>query len=182
MSGRLVLVVGPSGAGKDTLIAAARAALAEDPRFVFPRRDVTRPAVVAIEDHDSVSEAEFAARLERGAYALNWDAHGLRYGLPSSIADDIAAGRVVVCNGSRAMTEAAARQFAGTRVILIEASPDIRAQRLAKRGRESASEIAARLARETPDVPAGAIRINNSGAIGAGAAAFLAALRSMATD
>ena len=79
MAGRLVLVVGPSGAGKDTLIAAGRAALGEDPRFVFPRRVVTRPAVAALEDHESVSPEAFAAARQAGAFALDWEAHGLCY-------------------------------------------------------------------------------------------------------
>ena len=79
----LVLVVGPSGAGKDTLINAAREALAGDRRFAFPRRVVTRPAVAALEDHDSVTRAEFALQEANGAYALSWEAHGLHYGLPA---------------------------------------------------------------------------------------------------
>src|SRR5664279_1853677 len=103
MSGRLVLVVGPSGAGKDTLIAAAKAALADDRRFVFPRRVVTREAIAALEEHDSVSAAEFALREAQGAYALSWAAHGLRYGLPARLVDDLAAGRVIVVNASRTM-------------------------------------------------------------------------------
>ena len=59
MPGCLVLVVGPSGAGKDTLIRLARAALAGDPRYVFPRRLVTRPPS-ADEDNDQIDEAAFA--------------------------------------------------------------------------------------------------------------------------
>jgi phosphonate metabolism protein PhnN/1,5-bisphosphokinase (PRPP-forming) len=182
MGGTLVLVVGPSGAGKDTLIGAAKTALAADKRFVFARRVVTRDSIAAIEDHESVSADEFARHAQAGAYALSWMAHGLSYGLPVRLVNDLAAGRVVVANGSRAMIKAAAAKFAGTRVLLIEASPAIRAARLGGRGRESAAEIAERLAREVPDVPAGAIRIDNSGALEMGTERFIAALRTIADD
>lgn len=175
----LVLVVGPSGAGKDTLINAAKSALAGDERYVFPRRVVTRHAIASLEDHDSVTPEEFALRAANGAYALSWEAHGLRYGLPASIRDDIAAGRVVVMNGSRAMVGAARETFPGTVVILVDASADVRAQRLAGRGRESAAEVAARLAREAPaDIP-NAIRVDNSGAVAEGISRFLTALRAL---
>jgi len=181
-AGRLVLVVGPSGAGKDTLIAAAKAALADDPRYAFPRRVVTREAVAELEDHESVNAEEFARRKALGAYALSWEAHGLAYGLPASLRDDIAAGRIVVVNGSRAMTKAAAAMFPRTAILLIEATPEVRARRLAGRGRETEAEIAARLGREVPDTQAGAIRIDNSGALEEGASRFLKALRVLASD
>ena len=42
--GRLILVVGPSGAGKDTLLGLAKAACAEDSGIVYPRRVITREA------------------------------------------------------------------------------------------------------------------------------------------
>jgi ribose 1,5-bisphosphokinase len=176
----LVLVVGPSGAGKDTLINATRAAFAGDPRFVFPRRVVTRQAIAALEDHDSVTPTEFAVQEANGAYALSWEAHGLRYGLPASIEADIAAGRVVVMNGSRAMVAAAKEKFAGTIALLVEASPAVRARRLAGRGRETAAEIEARLAREVGTPLPDAVRIDNSGDVGEGTARFLAALRGFA--
>ena len=83
-AGALVLVVGPSGAGKDTLIAAARTALAGDGRFVFPRRIITRSAS-RWEDHDTLDEAQFSAALAAGQFAAHWRAHGLYYALPVSI-------------------------------------------------------------------------------------------------
>jgi ribose 1,5-bisphosphokinase len=175
----LVLVVGPSGAGKDTLINAAKSELAGDRRFVFPRRVVTRPAFVALEDHDSVTPQEFALQEANGAYALSWDAHGLKYGLPVSIEDDVAAGRVVVMNGSRAMVGAAREKFPGTVVVLIGATPEVRALRLAGRGRETAAEVAARLAREVDAPIPHAVLVDNSGDLEAGKARFLAALRAL---
>jgi phosphonate metabolism protein PhnN/1,5-bisphosphokinase (PRPP-forming) len=178
----LVLVVGPSGAGKDTLINAAKAALAGDPGFVFPRRVVTRPAVAALEDHDSVSPEQFALQEANGAYALSWEAHGLRYGLPASLVPDLDAGRVVVMNGSRTMTGAAIERFPGTRIVLIEATPERRAERLAGRGRESAAEIRERLSRELAVPLPDAIRIDNSGPLELGVSRFVAALRARRDD
>jgi ribose 1,5-bisphosphokinase len=176
----LVLVVGPSGAGKDTLINAARAELAHDRRFVFPRRVVTRPAVAAHEDHDSLTPEQFAQEEADGAYALSWDAHGLKYGLPASIAGHLEAGRVVVANGSRAVAGTARKLFPGTVVVVIGAAPQVRAVRLAARGRETAAEVTARLAREVDPQIADAVLVDNSGDLETGIARFLAALRALA--
>src|SRR5580692_8194818 len=96
----LVLVVGPSGAGKDTLLDAARRAVADDPRFRFVRRVITRPAEAGGEAHEAVTDAEFATR----DFALAWQAHGLRYGIPADIAADLQSGRVLVANSSRGIT------------------------------------------------------------------------------
>ena len=176
MAGRLVLVVGPSGAGKDTLIAAAKSALADDPRYVFPKRIITRQAMAEAEDHETVSPGQFDQMRRNGAFALDWDAHGLSYGLPASLRGDLAAGRTVVFNGSRAAVAEARRRFEALTVVLIEARPEVRAARLAGRGRESEAEIATRLAREIGDPLPGAVLVDNSGALADGVAAFLAAL------
>jgi ribose 1,5-bisphosphokinase len=144
--GRLILVVGPSGAGKDTLIDLARKALAEDASVVFPRRVVTRPAS-AFEDHDTLSEADFSHALRVGAFALSWEAHGLRYGVPAGVDGEISAGRTVVCNVSRTIIGAARVRYSLVTVVLITAPADVLAERLAARARSSDGEIARRLAR-----------------------------------
>src|SRR5205814_1958275 len=79
--GELVLIVGPSGAGKDTLIGLVRDRLAGDPAVVFPRRVVTR-APSPDEENEFLTETEFARRAQAGAFALSWGAHGLHYGVP----------------------------------------------------------------------------------------------------
>ena len=71
--GHLILVVGPSGAGKDTLIAGARAACVGDRSVVFPGRVITRPST-ASEDHDSISQETFAQAVAVGDFSLWWDA------------------------------------------------------------------------------------------------------------
>ncbi len=90
--GTLVLVIGPSGAGKDTLIAAARDALAGDARFLFPRRHVTR----ASDSHEPVEERTreaFAREQAAGGFALSWAAHGQLYGVPRDIEAALARAR-----------------------------------------------------------------------------------------
>lgn len=177
--GALVLVVGPSGAGKDTLINAARAALAGDEGFVFARRVITRDAIASLEDHDTIDLAGFEAARDRGDYALHWEAHGLCYGIPASIDDDIAAGRTVVMNGSRRMIGDAQGRYPRSMVVLVTADPAVRAKRLAGRGRESEADIAARLAHEGAPVPDGieTVRIDNSGDLDAAVAALIKALK-----
>ena len=168
----LVLVVGPSGAGKDTLLDAARTALMGDPRFRFVRRVITRPAEAGGEAHEAVTEAEFARR----PFALQWQAHGLHYGVPADIVGDLARGIVVVANVSRTVIAGAALRHT-TRVIEITAPPEVLAARLVTRGREDAADMAARLAR-TVALPDGVTVdiVMNDATVATGVARFLAAL------
>jgi ribose 1,5-bisphosphokinase len=181
--GTLVLVVGASGVGKDALIAGARAALAADMNFAFPERAVTRPQNSA-ESHASLSDIEFARALEEGRFALTWAAHGLRYGVPASIDGLIAEGRAVVVNASRTIGEIARRRYARVSFVLIECPLDVRAARLAGRGRESAASAEARLMRSVPGFdPAEAdIVIDNSGPLALGVQALTEFLRSLPAE
>ena len=144
--GRLVLVVGPSGAGKDTLIDGARQACAGDGTVAFPRRVITRPASV-FEDHDTLNPDAFDQAIAAGTFALWWEAHGNRYGIPLAIEDDIRSGRTVVCNVSRTIVDAARGRYASVAVVLITAPQRILQARLASRERGSDGNLARRIAR-----------------------------------
>ena len=142
----MVLVVGPSGAGKDTLLNLARSACADDIRIVFPRRVVTRQASHA-EDNDELAPDAFREALAAGRFALHWEAHGHSYALPRRIEDDIRASRTVVINVSRTVIDAIRRAYANVVVVSITAPPEVLAERLKMRGRGSDGNVEARLGR-----------------------------------
>jgi ribose 1,5-bisphosphokinase len=151
--GRLVLVVGPSGAGKDTLLGLAKAACAEDPGIVFPRRVITRQAS-ASEDNEEVSDGTFQEALSRGDFAMHWEAHGHRYALSRAIDDDIRAGRTVVANVSRTVIAKMRRAYADVVVVSITAPPNVLAERIALRARGSDGRLDQRLNRTVEDASA----------------------------
>lgn len=175
--GRLVLVIGPSGAGKDTLIEGARRLLAGDPTIVFSRRSVTRPPAAG-EDHEPVTPARFEQLAASGAFALHWRAHGLGYGIPRRIDADLARGCTVIVNVSRTIVPTARRLYPRRLILYIDARPELRAARIAGRGREVETDIKQRLDRnpglqvDGDDV----VRIDNSTSVEAALDTFLRAI------
>ena len=148
---RLIVVVGPSGAGKDSVLRGWRVALAplgvQAPAFA--QRVITR-ASDATESHEAVTAGDFAGMRSQGLLATWWHAHGLDYGARWRQLDPLAAGGWVVLNGSRAHLPALRAQAPGLRVVEIGAPADVLAQRLAARAREDAAARDSRLARAVP--------------------------------
>lgn len=165
--GVMIAVVGPSGAGKDSLLNLARLHYRDDARIGFVQRVITRPTDGATEDHVPVTAEEFELRAQDGRFAVQWEAHGLRYGIPVDTVDQIATGRILLANGSRAALDRFRAAYADLAVLEITAWPEIIASRLAGRGRETVQEIERRLARDAgnwlPDCRH--IRIDNSGTL-----------------
>jgi ribose 1,5-bisphosphokinase len=173
MSGRLVAVVGPSGVGKDSVIAGM---VARDPSLGWVRRAITRPAS-GTEPFESVSMAEFARRRDAGGFALHWEAHGLRYGIPMAALEEVRGGATRLANLSRGMLVEAREVFPRLLVLSVTARPEMIARRLSGRGRETATQIAARLARHAP-LPAGLeiVELSNDGPLDQAVVAGLSAL------
>ena len=144
--GHLILVVGPSGAGKDTLLDHVREAARGDASIMVARRIVTRAATAA-EDHDTLSAAAFDQAAAAGAFAIWWGAHGNKYAIPRGVEDAIRAGRTVLCNVSRAVVAPQRIRYARVTAVLVTAPEDVLQQRLAARGRSSDGDVARRVAR-----------------------------------
>lgn len=183
MTGIFVAVVGPSGAGKDTIIDYARERLSHNLNYHFVRRVVTRKADGNTEDHDSMSEAEFLSAIEQQAFCLHWQAHGLYYGLPSSIESVLVGGGVVIANLSRRALPQLQAHFPQLSVVNITATGEVLAQRLSARGRETAASIAQRLQRNEPVIAGDApvLTLDNSGAVSIAGDAFVRHLQACAT-
>ncbi|RIA47620.1 phosphonate metabolism protein/1,5-bisphosphokinase (PRPP-forming) PhnN [Dichotomicrobium thermohalophilum] len=183
--GVLVLVAGPSGAGKDTLIGAARAHFHGDERFAFPRRIVTR-ASDGTEQVREVSLAEFDAMEHRGGLFLAWRAHGLAYGVPVDARDHLGEGRVVVVNVSRRIIRAAFSVWPRSHAVYVHVAQEILQARLQRRGRETAEQIGARLSRaatmagSASHAPEGTTVIDNSGPLEHATRAFIDTLEAQA--
>lgn len=176
MTGAFVAVVGPSGSGKDAVIDCARAHYRDDARLVFPRRVITRPAGSG-EDHHPVSEAEFADLSDAGEFAVHWDAHGLRYGVPRHVAAAVEEGCVAVVNVSRAAMAGLDETFSTVHVVRVTVAEEVRRARILSRGREASDEVLARLNR--PDPAPGhpvALEIVNDGALSDAGDALVALL------
>lgn len=169
----IAAVVGPSGAGKDTLLAALVAAW---PEIVLVRRVITRPTDSGGELFEGISPAAFSIRKARGDFVLDWAAHGLCYGIEAAQIDR---AKTVVFNGSRGALLRAKQVFPDLRVIVVTAPFSVLAERLAARGRETMPQITARLGRADYQLPEGVLAqtVVNDGSVAEGVAWLLAALQ-----
>lgn len=172
---RLIYVVGPSGAGKDSLLRYCRTRLAGQPGFVFAHRYITREAAAGGENHVALTAEEFRARVAAGLFALRWQSHGNDYGIGIEINQWLAKGMTVVVNGSRGYLQEARARYPELVPVWIEVTPDVLRARLQQRGRESAAQIEARLLRAltTPQAPRGSIIVRNDDDLDDAGAALL---------
>ena len=170
-SERLLVVVGPSGAGKDTVMAAwRRRAIELGKSLHIAQRAITRPALAGGEAHEALSDEHWQAACDGGAFAVHWRANGLAYGVRTRELQALTAGTVLL-NGSRAALPAIRASAPRCRVVHITASAAVLAERLRARGREDAHAIEHRLAR-TASVSAD-FTLSNDGSVAQSVAALM---------
>jgi ribose 1,5-bisphosphokinase len=181
MTGALVYVMGPSGAGKDSVLGRARAMLSVDLPIAFAHRYITRPVEAGGENHVALSRAEFALRHAHGLFAFHWHAHGNDYGIGHEIHAWRRAGLAVVVSGSREHFRTMDGIDEATVPVLVTAPAERLKERLQRRGREDPAAAAERLRRGLArdlDV-AGAVTITNDGALDEAAEAFVRLLATL---
>ena len=176
-SGILIAVVGPSGVGKDSLLSGAQEGLSQ---VHFMRRTITRPADAGGESHLAVTLEEFRALQEHRKFLFHWEAHDLSYGIPIDAENLVLNGHAVVFNGSRRALAQQRDAWPGLRVIWVTADLDIRAERLARRGRETVLDIRNRLATSRVEMPDDAIVVRNDGSLETGVKQMQAAISNLA--
>jgi ribose 1,5-bisphosphokinase len=163
MNRRLIYVVGPSGAGKDSLLSWLRDQTPVSAPVHWARRTINRSKSdgPGAEDHVCVDTAGFELLVSHDEFSMHWDANTHRYGIPKSeliLLRDPA--QCVIVNGSRAHLPIAAHDYPGLTVLHITADPVVLRERLNRRGRESAEQIEARLSRNVElAVPRGCVLI-----------------------
>ena len=145
MTGQLIYLVGPSGSGKDSILRCLAEQLPVD--FHIMQRAITRPPCALTEDSEPLTEAEFSALQDQGAFALSWQANGLKYGIRNDLDAHLAAGKKVIVNGSRGYWQAAVARYPSAVLVLIQVEESLLRQRLIERGRESMQDIQLRLER-----------------------------------
>lgn len=164
--GTLVLIVGNSGSGKDSLIQWVLKAwpTGRMPPFV-PTRLITRPPSPETEGFESISEEQFQQMAKKGTFSLQWKSYETYYGVNREIESELAKGRAVLVNVSRQIVESTRRQFPKVSVIFIRVPFQVTEARIRSRGREQGNALEPRLerAQKNPEFPSADYVIDNSG-------------------
>ena len=179
MQARLIYLMGPSGSGKDSLLAHARALLAAEAGVVIAHRCITRPADAGGENHVALTREEFLARRKARLFARDWESHGLCYGIGLELNLWLAKGSTVVVNGSRDYLREACSRYPELLPVAVAVSAPTLQRRLLARGREDAAGINRRLQRQAAEQPSLRLfeTINHDGPLAQGGDTRVALIR-----
>ncbi len=156
--GKLVYLMGASGAGKDSLLRAIRPLADENAPTLRPllivQRYITRPASAFQHDeqHHPCTEQEFLAAMAQGDFVMHWQSHDLYYGISQEVEAGLVRDAVVVVNGSRAYLPQAVERYPDLIPLLVKVDPQVLRARLEARGRESSDAIEERVQRASLEI------------------------------
>jgi ribose 1,5-bisphosphokinase len=162
--GFLILVVGNSGSGKDSIINGVIEKYTEDTRKIhLVQRYITRPPSET-EKNLTISPIKFKEMGKRGQFALKWHIYGLDYGVPIEIDKWLEAGDIVLVNVSRTIVKETQKKYKNVKTIFIDVPFEIILKRLRERGREDEKKLAERIerARKNQSFPNADFVIDNS--------------------
>ncbi len=145
--GDLIIISGPSGAGKGTLV---KELLARVPRLWVSVSATTRPPRAGERegiDYFFLTEKEFARREAAGEFLETAEVHGRRYGtLRGPVHDHVAAGERVVLEIDPQGAEQVRRNASESVLVFVRAPSEAELRRrLAKRGSETAEQVETRM-------------------------------------
>ena len=161
----LLLVIGNSGSGKDSII---RGVVEQYPSNLIPlrivKRYITRPPSDS-EKNISITPEQFQRMKRKGKFAFSWHIYGLDYGVPIEIENWLEDGHPVVVNVSRTVINDVKQKYANLKVIFVKVPFEITLKRIKERGRESGYLLEERInrARSNQDFPGAYFIVDNSG-------------------
>ena len=182
MTARLIYTLGPSGAGKDSLLAWLKTRLQPNAPVHFVRRVIDRAPQATGEQHESVSAESFKQLRASDAFALHWKANGHQYGIRHSEFAAQHEPHWVFLNGSRSHLPQALERFPNLKVLHITASAEVLRARLIARQRENAAAVEARVRRSIDwKAPAGCqlLQIRNDASLEEAGLQLLTALQTL---
>ncbi len=155
-TGQLILLTGPSGVGKGTLLQALRRRYPDLPVSVSTTTRAPRPGEVEGEDYYFVSRQQFQGLIEQGAL-LEWaEFAGNYYGTPKApVLEKLAAGQRVILEielqGARQVRQTFPEAL---QVFVLPPSLAELEHRIRQRGQDSEAAIARRLSRARVEIEA----------------------------
>ena len=173
LRGRLFLIVGNSGSGKDSLLAEVLTQWPAAARpLIVPRRYITR-APHDSEPYISVTGEQFERLRHTNTFCLSWQAYQIHYGIPGADLAWLNRGRHVAVNVSRTTISRARRFEPDLKVVFVKVPLELTRQRLKSRLRESENTPSFRRrlqrARENQILRDADLIVDNSASLGAGA-------------
>jgi ribose 1,5-bisphosphokinase len=163
--GLLVLVVGNSGSGKDSIMKGVEERFSSELKTLhLTQRYITRPSSET-EENISVTPEEFKRMSKQGKFALEWQIYGLYYGVPIEIDDWLKKGHIVLVNVSRSILKKARKLYQNIIVVFIEVPFEITLKRVKERARESGKRLEERIqrAKNNQNFPDADFVVDNSG-------------------